>query len=172
MAKPDRIKELRLFKRRIGPGRRIFGLDLGTKQIGIALSDLSLTIASSHSMLKKKKFTETAEALFDLMEKNQVDGLVIGLPLEMSGKEGPRAQSAREFGRNLLKLRDIPILFVDERLSTSAVENVLIEADRSRARRAEVVDKMAAAFFLQGALDTLIEMDDPDAGGDDGEDQP
>ena len=163
MAKPDRIKEMRLFKRRIGPARRIFGLDLGAKQIGIALSDLSLTIASSHSVLKRKKFTETAEAIFDLMEKNQVDGLVIGLPLEMSGKEGPAAQSAREFGRNILKLRDIPILYVDERLSTAAVENVLIEADRSRARRAEVVDKMAAAFFLQGALDALIEMDDPDA---------
>ncbi len=134
------------------------GLDLGQKQIGVALSDVALTIASPMTVLKRKKFTQTSGEILELMEKQNVGGLIIGLPFEMSGKEGPSAQSAREFARNLDKLEPgIPVLFMDERLSTAAVERTLIEADASRARRSEVVDKMAASFFLQAALDLLYE---------------
>lgn len=148
--------ELKLYRRRIGPGKRIIGLDMGSKQIGVALSDISLTVATPLTVLKRGKFTATAKEILGLMEKHQADGLVIGLPLEMSGKEGPAAQSAREFARNLLKLQDVPIFFVDERLSTAAVERTLLEADTSRARRAEVVDKMAAAYILQSGLELLF----------------
>ncbi len=158
MTKIDPKKERNLFRRRIGAGQRLMGLDMGSKQIGVALSDVALTIASPMTVITRRKFTQTAKEILGLMEKQNVGGLVIGLPLEMSGKEGPAAQSAREFARNLEKLEPgIPTLFMDERLSTSAVERTLIEADTSRARRAEVVDKMAASYFLQAALDLLYE---------------
>lgn len=158
MIKIDPLKERKLFRRRIGAGQRLMGLDMGTKNIGVALSDVALTIASPMTTVNRRKFTATAKEILELMEKQNVGGLVIGLPLEMSGKEGPSAQSAREFARNLEKLEPgIPVLFMDERLSTAAVERTLIEADTSRARRAEVVDKMAASFFLQAALDLLYE---------------
>lgn len=159
-------KERLLFRRRIGPARRIMGLDMGAKRIGVALSDLALSIASPLEVVKRGKFMPTAEKLFDLMDKQGADGFIIGLPLEMSGKEGPAAQSAREFGRNLIKLRDVPILYVDERLTTSEAERTLIEADMSRAKRGEVIDKMAAAVILQTGLDMLYELqfaDDDDA---------
>jgi putative Holliday junction resolvase len=134
----------------------IVGLDLGEKTIGVAVSDTSLTIASPLELIRRTKFTTDAEALFALMGSRGAAGLVIGLPVNMDGTEGPRCQSARAFARNLLRLRDLPIAFWDERLSSAAVNRVLItEADATRARRADVVDKMAAAWILQGALDRL-----------------
>src|SRR3954453_23549456 len=134
----------------------IVGLDLGEKTIGVAVSDTSLTVASPAELIRKTKFSDDAAALFRLMENRGAGGIVIGLPVNMDGTEGPRSQSSRAFGRNLLRLRDIPIAFWDERLSTAAVERVLIEqADLTRARRAEVVDRAAAAYILQGALDRL-----------------
>ena len=135
--------------------QRVMGLDLGTKTIGLALSDVSRTIATPLSTIIRKKFTQDAEALFALVAMHDVGALVLGLPVSMDGTEGPRCQSSRSFAANLLKLRDIPIAFWDERWSTAAVTRTLLEADASRARRAEVVDKLAAAYILQGALDSL-----------------
>lgn len=134
---------------------RVMGLDLGTKTIGLALSDVRLTIASPFDTIRREKFTKDVETLFALMDKQGAGGLVLGLPVEMDGTEGPRCQSTRAFVRNLLRLRDIPVALWDERLSTAAVTRTLLEADASRGRRAEVVDKMAAAYILQGALDSL-----------------
>lgn len=132
------------------------GIDQGEKTLGVAISDTSLTIASPAAVIRRKKFTLDAEALFALMAERGAAGLVIGLPVNMDGSEGPGCQSARAFARNLLRLRDLPIAFWDERLSTAAVNRLLInEADASRARRARSVDKMAAAWILQGALDRL-----------------
>ena len=137
-------------------GQAVAGLDLGEKTIGVAISDVSLMIASPAALIRKAKFTQDTEALFNLMSESGAGGLVIGLPVNMDGSEGPRCQSARAFGRNLLRLRNLPIAFWDERMSTMAVNRVLIgEADTSRSRRAETVDKMAAAWILQGALDRL-----------------
>ena len=136
----------------------IVGLDLGEKTIGVAVSDLSLTVASPLELIRKVKFTDDAKALFKLMESRGAGGIVIGLPVNMDGTEGPRCQSSRAFGRNLLRLRDIPIAFWDERMSSMAINRMLIdEADMNRARRAEVVDKAAAGWILQGALDRLAE---------------
>jgi putative Holliday junction resolvase len=137
-------------------GAPVLGLDLGEKTIGVAASDTSLMIASPVELIRKSQFTKDAAALFKLMEGRGAGGLVIGLPVNMDGTEGPRCQSVRAFARNLLRLRDLPIAFWDERLSSAAVNRVLIdEADATRARRADVVDKMAAAWILQGALDRL-----------------
>jgi putative Holliday junction resolvase len=134
----------------------VMGLDLGSKTIGVAVSDTSLMIASPLALIRRTKFTQDAEALFALMSTRGAGGLIIGLPVNMDGTEGPSCQSARAFGRNLLRLRDLPIAFWDERLSTTAVNRVLIdEADVSRKRRAQAVDRMAAAWILQGALDRL-----------------
>ena len=132
---------------------RLLGLDLGTKTIGLALSDISLTVASPLITLARSKFANDARELLAVVDKQEVGGLVIGLPVSMDGQEGPRCQATRQFAANLLKLRDLPITFWDERLSTAAVTRTLLEADASRKRRAEVVDKMAAAYILQGALD-------------------
>jgi putative Holliday junction resolvase len=134
---------------------RLMGLDLGTKTIGMALSDVLRSIATPFDTIRRTKFTKDVEALFALMDKHEVGGLVIGLPVEMDGAEGARCQSTRAFVRNLLGLRDVPVALWDERLSTAAVTRTLLEADASRARRAEVVDKMAAAYILQGALDAM-----------------
>jgi putative Holliday junction resolvase len=132
------------------------GIDLGEKAIGVAVSDTSLIVATPLMVIRKAKFTQDAEVLFGLMSERDVGGLVIGLPINMDGSEGPRCQSARAFARNLLRLRGVPIAFWDERLSTVAVNRVLIEeADLSRTRRAASVDKVAAAWILQGALDRL-----------------
>ncbi len=137
-------------------GARVMGLDLGSKTIGLALSDAGFSIASPLETLKRKKFTADAEALKALIEKHGVGGLVLGLPINMDGTEGPRCQSTRQFAANLMEKFDIPIAFQDERLSTAAVERVLIgEADMTRKRRGEVVDKVAAAWILQGALDAM-----------------
>ena len=134
---------------------RLMGIDLGTKTIGLALSDVRLSIASPFDTLRRGKFAKDAEALFALMDRHEAGGLVLGLPVEMDGTEGARCQSTRAFARNLLGLRDLPLALWDERLSTAAVLRTLLEADSSRARRAQVVDKMAAAYILQGALDFL-----------------
>jgi len=138
-------------------GSPLVGLDLGEKTIGVALSDTGWMIASPMQALRKGKFTNDAAALFALMQARDAGGLVIGLPVNMDGSEGPRCQSARAFARNLLRLRpDLPIAFWDERLSTAAVNRMLIgEADVSRNRRAALVDKAAAAWILQGALDRM-----------------
>ena len=136
-------------------GTRLLGLDLGTKTIGLALSDTSLRVATPHDTIRRKKFTHDVNLLMDEVEKHDVSALVIGLPLNLDGSEGPRSQATRAFVRNLARHTDIPVVFWDERLSTVAAERTLLEADASRKRRAEVVDKMAAAFILQGALDRL-----------------
>lgn len=133
--------------------RRLLGLDVGTKTVGLALSDLSRTVATPFDTIRRGKFAADAEALLAIVDKHEVGGLVLGLPLEMDGREGPRCQSVRQFGANLLALRDLPLAFWDERLSTAAVTRTLLEADASRKRRGEVVDKMAAAYILQGFLD-------------------
>ena len=134
----------------------LVGLDLGEKTIGVAVSDTARVVASPLSLIRRTKFTANAEALFGLMETRAAGGLVIGLPVNMDGTEGRRCQSARAFARNLLRLRDFPIAFWDERLSSAAVNRMLVrEADTSRARRGELVDKAAAAWILQGALDRL-----------------
>lgn len=136
-------------------GIRLMGLDLGTKTIGIAISDRTRTIASPVETIARTKFTADATRLLDLAAKNGVGLLVVGLPVNMDGSEGPRAQSARAFVRSLARLSPLPAVFWDERLSTAAVERMMIEADASRARRAAVVDKLAAAWILQAALDSL-----------------
>ena len=147
------------------------GLDLGSKTIGVAVSDVTRTVASPLRLIRRTKFTDDAHALFALIEERRLSALVIGLPVNMDGSEGPRAQSARAFARNLLRLRELPIAFWDERLSSVAVNRMLIdEADLTRAKRAEVVDRAAAAWILQGALERVrVGSMLP---GDIGEDQP
>ena len=140
---------------KLKPGERLLGLDLGEKTIGLALSDIMRMIATPLVTLERTKFSADAQTLISLMEKNNVAGLIIGLPLNMNGTEGPSAQSTRAFARNLHDKRPIPILFWDERLSTTAVTRTLLDADMSRARRKDVVDKMAASFILQGVLDAM-----------------
>jgi len=132
-------------------------LDIGTKTIGLAISDPGLMVASPIETIRRgKRFADDAKALLDLIDRRGVGGLIVGLPINMDGSEGSRCQSVRAFAENLLKLRDLPLAFWDERLSTAAVNRFLIgEADMSRKRRAEVVDKMAAAYILQGALDAM-----------------
>jgi putative Holliday junction resolvase len=139
----------------LAPGQRLLGLDLGEKTIGLALSDTSLSIATPMQTLKRGKFAADAAQLDIIIGAQGVGGLVVGLPLNMDGRDGPSAQSARAFGRNWVNHSSLPLVFQDERLSTSAVTRTLLEADASRKKRAEVVDKMAAAYILQGALDRL-----------------
>ena len=132
------------------------GLDLGEKTIGLAVSDTSRLIASPLELIRKSKFTHEAAHLFKLMDARKVSALIIGLPVNMDGSEGPRAQSCRAFARNLERHRPVQVAFWDERLSTSAVERFLIEdLDLNRKRRAQVVDRTAAAWILQGALDRV-----------------
>jgi len=134
---------------------RLLGLDVGTKTIGLALSDVTRSVATPYDTIRRGKFTADAKTIREVVEKNQVGALVIGLPLNLDGSEGPRAQSTRAFARNLAPHVEVPMVFWDERLSTAAVERHLIEADVSRKRRAELVDRMAAAYILQGALERL-----------------
>jgi putative Holliday junction resolvase len=133
----------------------LIGLDLGTKTIGVATSDPDRRLATGVTTLARKNFTTDAQALLALASERAAAGFVLGLPVNMDGSEGPRAQSTRAFARNLAKLTDLPIALWDERLSTAAVERELIAADVSRAKRAAVIDQHAAAFILQGALDRL-----------------
>lgn len=142
-------------KPRLRRGQRLLGLDLGSRTIGIAISDLTFSVATALYTIKRTKFRRDAAEILALCEKENVGGIVIGMPLNMDGSEGPRAQSTRAFVRNLASLTDIPVTLWDERLSTAAVTRALIEADASRKTRSEVVDKVAAAYILQGALDRL-----------------
>jgi putative Holliday junction resolvase len=152
---PAQIVELAALKALLPKDARLFGVDLGEKTIGLALSDVRRTIASPFETLKRTKFRADAERLLALTKLHEVGGFVIGLPRNMDGSEGPRAQSTRAFVRNLAPLTELPICFWDERLSTAAVTRTLLEANASRARRAELVDKLAAAYILQGALDCM-----------------
>jgi putative Holliday junction resolvase len=138
---------------RLKRDERLLGLDVGTKTIGLALSDVMRRIATPFETIRRKKFRDDAARLLQLAAAQGVGGLVIGLPLNLDGSEGPSAQSIRAFVRNLQQLTDLPMTLWDERLSTAAAERMLIAADASRKRRAEVIDKMAAAYILQGALD-------------------
>lgn len=142
-------------KAALAPGRRLLGLDVGERTIGLALSDGSLTIATPLETIRRSKFTADAERLKAVIAARQVGGLVVGLPIDMHGGEGRRCQSVRQFAANLLEKIDLPLAFWDERLSTVAVTRTLIDADLSRARRRDVVDKAAAAWILQGLLDRL-----------------
>jgi putative holliday junction resolvase len=136
----------------------ILGLDVGTKTIGLAISDVTRTVASPLRTLRRTKFSADAAQLLALAGEREVAGFIIGLPVNFNGSEGPRAQSCRAFARNLAALTALPIAFWDERLSTAAAERALLEADASRKRRAEVIDAVAAGFILQGALDRMKSM--------------
>lgn len=136
----------------------IAGLDLGTVTIGVAMSDLMRGVATPVLTIKRKKFGVDAAALLKLLDERQAHAIVLGLPRNMDGSEGPRAQATRAFARNLARLTDLPITFWDERLSTVAAERAMIEADMSRKRRAELVDHVAAGFILQGMLDRLAHL--------------
>jgi putative Holliday junction resolvase len=150
------VIELSELKAALPRNAPLVGLDPGEKTIGVAVSDITLTIASPLALIRRSKFTVEAEELFRLMENRGAAGIVIGLPVNMDGTEGARCQSNRALARNLIRLKDMPIVFWDERLSTAAVNRMLIsEADLTRAKRAEVVDRAAAAYILQGALDRL-----------------
>jgi putative Holliday junction resolvase len=140
---------------RLQPGQRLAGLDLGTKTIGIAISDLGLRIATPFHTIRRTKFRADAEELLTLCRRENVGGLILGLPLNMNGSEGPRVQATRAFVRSLAPLTDLPVVLWDERLSTVAAERAMIAADLSRKKRAEKIDAAAAGFILQGALDRL-----------------
>ncbi len=137
------------------PGQVLAGLDLGTKTIGVAISDLGLSLATPREVIRRRKFSQDAEKLLALLERERVGGCVIGLPVNMDGSEGPRAQATRAFVRNMAEKTSLGFAFWDERLSTVAAERALIEMDVSRKKRAERIDAAAAAFILQGALDRL-----------------
>jgi putative Holliday junction resolvase len=151
MITTDRIP----FREALPNGGRLMGLDVGTKTIGVALCDAGWSFASPAELIRRTKFQKDKLALIAIIAAQQVKGIVIGLPLNLDGSESPRSQSSRAFGRNLLDL-ELPIFLQDERWSTQAVTRTLIEQDASRAKRAELVDKMAAAYILQGAIDALV----------------
>jgi len=152
------FEEIEAFAAALPPRRALMGLDLGTKTIGVAVSDVLLGIATPVLTVKRKKFGVDAQALLALIAERNIGGVVLGLPRNMDGSEGPRAQSTRAFARNFERLCDLPITYWDERLSTVAAERALLEADTSRARRAELIDHVAAGYILQGALDRLAHM--------------
>ena len=138
------------------PARKpLLGLDVGTKTIGVALSDVTHTIASGLTTLARTKFAEDARRLLELVDEHEVGGLVIGFPVNLDGTQGPRAQATRAFARNVARLTPLPLLLWDERLTTAAAERSLLEADLSRRRRSQVIDKVAATLILQGALDRM-----------------
>ena len=139
----------------MGKFTRILGLDLGSKTIGIAISDPFLRVASSVTTIQRRKFTKDAEELARIVTEKNVGAFLIGLPLNMDGTEGPRCQSTRDFARELILRIDLPVAFFDERMSTMAVERAMIDADMTRKKRAARVDQLAAAYILQAALDTI-----------------
>lgn len=143
------------FHAALAPGARLIGIDVGTKTLGLALSDVTRTIASPLETIRRTKFTADAARLLDIAAEHAIGGFVIGLPANLDASEGPRAQSTRAFARNLARIVPLPILLWDERLSTAEAERLLIAADTSRKRRAEVIDKVAATIILQSALDRL-----------------
>ena len=136
-------------------GVRLMGLDVGTKTIGLALSDTRRVIASPLETIRRRRFRDDLAHLLALVDSHRVGGLVIGLPLTLAGTDGPRTQSTRQFTRNLLAIRDLPVVLWDERLSTAAVTREMIAADLTRKRRGAIVDRVAAAYILQGCLDFL-----------------
>ena len=136
-------------------GARLLGLDVGTKTIGMALSDTTLMLATPLDTIRRTRFRDDAERLVKEIERHQVGGIVVGLPLALDGSAGPRVQGVRQFARNLLGVIDLPLAFWDERLSTAAVEREMIAADLTRKRRSEIIDKVAAAYILQGLLDRI-----------------
>ncbi|MCG8270544.1 Holliday junction resolvase RuvX [Aquamicrobium sp. NLF2-7] len=140
---------------RLQPGQTVAGLDLGDKTIGVAVSDAGLSFAHPRPVIMRKKFTQDATALLDLLKRDNVGAIAIGLPVNMDGSHGPRAQKSRAFVRNMAQLTDLPFLFWDERLSTVAAERTLIEMDFSRTKRSGKIDSAAASFILQGVLDRL-----------------
>lgn len=148
----DEIEE---FAAALPRDRALAGLDLGEKTIGVAVSDRRLSVATPLETIRRKKFTTDAEALLAICTKREIGGLILGLPRNMDGSEGPRCQSTRAFARNLTRLTEMPIGFWDERLSTVAAERALLEADTTRKRRSEVIDHVAAGYILQGALDRI-----------------
>jgi putative holliday junction resolvase len=137
------------------PGKRLMGLDVGTKTIGLALSDTRRVIATPLETIRRRRFREDTARLLALIDTHDIGGLMIGLPLTLAGTDGPRTQSVRQFARNLVALRDLPVVLWDERLSTVAVTREMIAADLTRKRRGEIVDRVAAAYILQGYLDYL-----------------
>ena len=149
------IDDIAEFARALPKSAAITGLDLGDKTIGVAISDLRRTIATPSEVIRRTKFTEDAAKLLAILKNRAVAGIILGLPLNMDGSEGPRVQSTRAFARNLVRLTDLPITYWDERLSTVAATRALLEADTSRKRRAEVIDQVAAGYILQGALDRM-----------------
>ncbi len=151
----DNILTIETLLPRLSRYGRLMGIDLGTKTIGLALSDVERRIATPLETIQRTKFTKDVARMVELATKHDVVAYVIGLPLNMDGSEGPRAQSTHAFIRNCAPLTPIPFIFQDERLSTAAVTRSLIEQDASRAKRAEIVDRMAAAYILQGVLDRL-----------------
>ena len=153
-----------LLQGRGGKNGRLLGLDLGTKTIGLAISNAEWTIASPVETIRRKKFTPDVEHMLALAQKESVQGLVIGLPLNMDGSEGPRAQATRAFVRNLGRLSTLPVLFWDERLSSYAAEQAMLEADMTRKKRDKNIDQIAAAIILQGCLDRLRQHLDADNG--------
>jgi putative Holliday junction resolvase len=143
------------FAAALPPMSALIGLDLGTKTIGVAVSDRIGAVATPLETVKRKKFTLDSARLLEIIAERDVNGILLGLPRNMDGSEGPRCQSTRAFARNLGQLTDLPIGFWDERLSTVAAEKALLEADTTRKRRAEVIDHVAASYILQGALDRM-----------------
>lgn len=138
---------------------RLAGIDLGSKTIGLAISDVERQLASPLKTLTRAEFRKDADALIAIFAEFEIVGVILGMPLDLEGRGGPRAQSTRAFGRNLSQLIDLPIAYWDERFSTAVVTRALIASDVSRARRAQVVDKLAAAYILQGALDRLARLE-------------
>ena len=149
------VTELSVLAARLTRNQRLMGIDLGTKTIGLALSDVERRLATPFETIRRKKFAEDVDLLLKAAASLQVAGLIVGLPLNMDGSEGPRVQATRAFVRNLATRSDLPVAYWDERLSTAAVTRELIAQDVSRAKRAAVIDQMAAAYILQGALDRL-----------------
>ena len=152
------IEDISDFSTKLPEKGRLLGLDLGAKTIGLALSDVSRRISTPMTTLQRTKFTKDATRLAELYNEHSIAGLVLGLPVNMNGSEGPRCQASRDFARNLVTYLQTPILLWDERLSTVAVTHTLLAADLSRKKRAKVVDKMAAGYILQGVLDALARL--------------
>jgi putative Holliday junction resolvase len=151
-------EDIAVFRAALKPGAAIAGIDLGEKTIGVAVSDRMRQVATPLETIRRAKFTLDAARLLEILAAREIGGLILGLPLNMDGSEGPRVQSTRAFARNLSRLTEMPLGYWDERLSTVAAERALLEADTSRARRREVIDHVAAGFILQGALDRMAFM--------------
>jgi putative Holliday junction resolvase len=147
----------------LAKGQRVLGLDVGTKTIGLALSDTLLMVATPLRTIRRTRFKADAAEVFREVDAHGVGALAIGLPIALDGGESPRSQSVRQFARNLLEIRDLPVVFWDERLSTAAVERGMIEADLTRRRRGEIIDRAAAAYILQGLLDRLAHQGRPNS---------